>query len=60
MLTVCNELGQVLGQWFTHITSLLEVKGALRKLAARYTDGDGLEVLAMAFVSSLIGLLCLP
>ncbi len=39
---------------------LLEVEGALRKLAARYTDGDGPEVLAMAFASSLIGVHCLP
>ena len=44
VLTVYNELGLVLGQYFTYTTSMLEVEDALRKIAARYKDGDGPEV----------------
>ena len=49
VLTVYTEMGQVMGQYFTHTTSLLEVEDALKKLAARYKEGEGPEVTVHAF-----------
>ena len=50
VLTVYNERAKVLGQYFTHTTSMLEVEDALRKIAARYKDGDGPEVHVPAMI----------
>lgn len=44
ILTVYNEHGMVLGQYFTHTTSMLEVKEALLLIGARYEKGNGPEV----------------
>lgn len=44
VLTAYTEVGQVMGQYFTHTTSLLEVEDALKMLAARYKEGEGPEV----------------
>ena len=38
VLTVVNEYCQVVAQWFTHTTSLLEVRSGLEKLTERYKD----------------------
>ena len=44
ILTLYNEHGLVLGQYFTHTTFILQVKEALLLIAARYEEGDGPEV----------------
>ena len=54
-----NEQAVVLGQYFTHTTSMLEVEGTLRKIAARYKDGDGPEVHVPAMIH-IISLSCKP
>lgn len=36
VLSFMNEFGEVVAYWFTHTTSLLEVKEGLEKLAQRY------------------------
>ena len=46
VLTVVNEHCQIVAQWFTHTTSLLEVKSGLEKLKDRYND-DSIEVICM-------------
>ena len=38
VITVVNEYCQVVAQWFTHTTSLLEVRSGLEKLKERYKD----------------------
>lgn len=43
ILTVYNEHGMVLGQYFTHTASMLEVKEALLLIGARYEKGNGPE-----------------
>lgn len=50
VLTVMNEHCQVVAQWFTHTTSLLEVRSGLEKLKARYKD-EPIQVGSCSLVS---------
>lgn len=43
VLTVVNEYCQIVAQWFTHTTSLLEVRSGLEKLKEQYKD-DAVQV----------------
>ncbi len=40
VLTVVNEHSQLVAQWFTHTTSLFEVRKGLQLLRDRYKDED--------------------
>ena len=44
LYSVMNEIGQVVGYWMTHGSSIEEVKPELRSIANRYEDGRGPEV----------------
>ncbi len=44
VLTVVNEYCQEVAQWFTHTTSLLELRSGLEKLKERYKD-DSVQVM---------------
>ena len=40
VLSFTNEFGEVVAYWFTHTTSLVEVKEGLEKLAQRYKAAE--------------------
>lgn len=44
VLTLQNELGKIVAQFFTHTTSMLEVKKGLMLIKGRYDEEKGLQV----------------
>lgn len=52
VLTILNEHCQVVGQWFTHTTSLWEINSGLEKLKAWYKH-EGTQVITSPLYSYL-------